>query len=148
MQPAEFLTNFTEDLLSREDLEWMLSDAEVSGARHVLMAFTTDSNTIPRVNVVFSYMAGVGLIEWLRVEVLVSKDIEAASFFTKQYSDLIRGGGEVIVRGDGISVFYRVDARTEVRRLRDYVQAVAEVIGVSVGVLRYVGYTLIPDESL
>lgn len=148
MQPAEFLSDFTEGLLNREDLEWILSDAEASGFKQVLITFTTDSDVIPRVNLIFSYTAEVALVEWLRVEVLISRDVEATSFFTKQYPELIKSRGEVVVRSDGISVFYKVSTQSKSRKLRDCVKTVAEIVGARVGVLRYIGYTLMPEESL
>lgn len=148
MQSVELLSDFTEGLLSMEDLGWMLSDAEASGCKQVLITFTTDSNIIPQVNLIFSYTAEVGLVEWLRIEILISKDIDATAFFTKQYPELIESKGEVVVRSDGISVFYRVSTQPETRKLRDYVKTVAEIVGANVTVLKYASYTLVPEEHL
>ncbi len=143
----DVLISFTEGLLRLEDLEWILSDVEASGLKHVLISFTTDSELIPQVNLIFSYLPEVDLIEWLRLEVLVSQDVEASSFFTRYYQELIKSGGEVLVRSDGISIFYRIGNASRFKSLRDYVGIVSSVLNTTVKELRYVSYGLIPAEG-
>ncbi|MEM2020662.1 MAG: hypothetical protein QXP80_00345 [Zestosphaera sp.] len=145
--PVDMLIDFTEGLLRLEDLEWILSDVEVSGLKQVLISFTTDSELIPQVNLIFSYLPEVGLIEWLRLEVLVSQDVEASSFFTEYYPELIKSGGEVLVRSDGISIFYKVGDVSRFKSLRDYVGVVSNVLNTAVKELRYVSYGLVPAEG-
>ncbi|MEO3994072.1 MAG: hypothetical protein QN229_07205 [Desulfurococcaceae archaeon TW002] len=147
MFPLEKLINFIGSLISLKDLEWILSDLESSGFKEALISFVTNSQILPYVNVIFSYLGEVELIEWVRVEITISKDIEALSFFTKYYPALIKSGGEVIVKSDGISVFYKVKLTDETRKLVDYVAKVAELIGTEVSVLRYSGYTLVSSGN-
>lgn len=147
MFPLGKLVDFIEGLVSLRDLEWILSDLESSGFKEALISFVTDSQIIPHVNVIFSYLGGVELIEWVRVEITLSRDIEALSFFTKYYPALIKSGGEVIVRSDGISVFYKVKLVDETRKLADYVAEVAKLVGTEVGVLRYSGYAIVSSGN-
>ncbi len=145
MFPLEKLIDFVGGLVPVEDFEWILSDLESSGSKEAIMFFVTNSRILPNVNVIFSYLCGVGFIEWVRVEIAISKDIEALSFFTKYYPELIKSGGEVVVRSDGISVFYRVKLVSETRKLVDYVTEVAKMVGTEVNELRFSGYTIIAD---
>ncbi len=146
MFPLEKLIDFVGGLVPVEDFEWILSDLESSGSKEAMMFFVTNSRILPNVNVIFSYLCGAGLIEWVRVEIAISKDVEALSFFTKYYPELIRSGGEVVVRSDGISVFYRVKLVGETRKLVDYVAEVAKMIGTEVNELKFSGYTIIVNE--
>lgn len=146
MFPLEKLVDFVKGLVSFEDLEWILSDLESSGFKEALISFVTNSRLLPYVNVIFSYLSEAELIEWMRVEITISKDVEALSFFTKHYPELTRSGGEVVVRGDGISVFYKVKLTGETGRLIDYVTKVAELVGAKVSELRYSGYMIISSD--
>jgi len=143
MFPLEKLIDFVGGLVPVEDFEWILSDLESSGSKEAMMFFVTNSRILPNVNVIFSYLCGAGLIEWVRVEIAISKDVEALSFFTKYYPELIKSGGEVVVRGDGISVFYKIRLVSETRKLMDYVSEVAKIVGTEVSELRFSGYTII-----
>ncbi|MEM0244849.1 MAG: hypothetical protein QXV93_02925 [Zestosphaera sp.] len=147
MLSLEKLVDFIGDLVPFEDLEWILSDLESSGFKEVLISFVTNSQLLPYVNVIFSYLSEVELIEWVRVEIIISKDIEALSFFTKHYPELIKSGGEVIVKSDGISVFYKIRLAGEAEKLVDYVTKVADLVGTEVSELRYFGYTIISSGS-
>ncbi|MEM3142813.1 MAG: hypothetical protein QW656_06315 [Zestosphaera sp.] len=147
MLSLEKLVDFIGDLVPFEDLEWILSDLESSGFKEVLISFVTNSQLLPYVNVIFSYLSEVELIEWVRVEIIISKDIEALSFFTKHYPELIKSGGEVIVKSDGISVFYKIRLAGEAEKLVDYVTKVADLVGTEVSELRYSGYTIISSGS-
>lgn len=148
MFPLEKLVDFVKGLVSFEDLEWILSDLESSGFKEALISFVTNSRLLPYVNVIFSYLSEAELIEWVRVEITISKDVEALSFFTKHYPELTRSGGEVVVKSDGISVFYKVRLTGETRKLTDYVAKVAELVGAKVSELRYSGYMIIsPDDD-
>jgi len=142
MLPLEKLIDFIGGLVPFEDLEWVLSDLESSGFKEALISFVTDSQILPYVNVIFSYLSEVELIEWVRVEIAVSKDIEALSFFSRYYPELVRSGGEVVIRSDGISVFYKIRLVSETKKLMDYVTMVAELIGTKVSKLSYSGYAL------
>lgn len=146
MFPLEKLIDFIGGLVSTEDFEWILSDLESSGFKEVLISFVTDSHVVPYVNIIFSYLSEVELIEWVRAEITISKDIEASSFFTKYYPELIKSGGEVVIRSDGISVFYKIKLSTETKKLIDYVTMIAKLLGVEVGELRYSNYAIIPSS--
>lgn len=150
MFPLEKLIDFIGGLVSLEDLEWILSDLESSGSKEALISFATNSLLLPYVSVIFSYLSEVELIEWVRVEIAISKDVEALNFFTKHYPELARSGGEVVVRSDGVSVFYKVRLVGETRKLVDYVNEVAELVGAEVSELKYSGYMIIPsgDDQL
>lgn len=142
MFPLKKLIDFIGDLVPLEDFEWILSDLESSGFKEALISFVTDSQILPCVNVIFSYLSEVELTEWVRVEIMVSKDIEALSFFTKYYPELVKSGGEVVIKSDGISVFYKIRLVSEAKKLMDYVTMVAKLVGTEVSKLSYSGYAL------
>lgn len=147
MFPLEKLVDFVGGLAPLEDFEWILSDLESSGFKEALMIFVTNSQILPYVNVIFSYLGEVGLIEWVRVEIMISKDIDASSFFTRYYPELIKSGGEIVVKSDGISVFYKVRLAGEAKKLIDYVTRVAELVETKVSELRYSGYMIISSDN-
>jgi len=134
----EDLMRFLGDYVKLDDILWLLSDSEVHSYGQVIISFNTNSKVVLGVNVIFTHRLGGGL-EDVRVEFLISTDISASKFLSSQYTDLIKSGAEVLVKKEGISVFYRVKSlgNTSLKQYVDNVCKILEIDSINLSFLKY-----------
>lgn len=143
MHTYEDLIHFLSDYVKLDDILWLLSDSEVHSYGQVIISFNTNSKVVLGVNVIFSHRLGGGL-EDVRVEFLISADVSASKFLSSQYTDLIKSGAEVLVKKEGISVFYRVKSLSDAG-LKQYVDSVCKILGTDPINLSFLKYSFLED---
>ncbi len=143
MLTYENLRNFLSDYIKLDDILWIISDSEIHGYKQVMISFTTDSKVILGVNVIFSHKFEDEL-EDVIVEFLISPEISASKFLTTQYTDLIKSGAEVLIKKEGISIFYRVKSLSNTS-LKQYVDRVCNILGVDSINLNFLKYSFLED---
>lgn len=138
MHTYEDLMRFLGDYVKSDDILWLLSDSEVHSYGQVIISFNTNSKVVLGVNVIFTHRLGGGL-EDVRVEFLISTDISASKFLSSQYTDLIKSGAEVLVKKEGISVFYRVKSlgNASLKQYVDNVCKILEIDSINLSFLKY-----------
>ena len=126
------------DTIPPHELSWLFSEADVEqGNTIVLKLRTGESKLIEGANLIIHYIPGSGAVRSAAVEVLVKADISAREFMAEIYPKLIKEGFEVIVKGDGISVFRRFHVRVTSETLRKIINKACRIIGEECPVIKY-----------
>ncbi len=93
-------------LIPPDELEWLAAEADVEQTKTIILHFKVNKATLVEgVNLLINYIPGSGRITGVKVEVLITNEVGAKKFITETYPQLIKEGYEVVVKGDGISVF-------------------------------------------
>lgn len=117
------------ELVPAEELEWLAAEADVEHAKTIILHFKVKGGRLVEgVNILLSYIPEDGRVTGCRVEVLITHEVGAKKFITETYPRLISEGYEVVVKGDGISVFRRLHTAPAGEAVMRHVMKVCNIL--------------------
>jgi len=140
-----------EELTKPLNLIEAFEEANEVSARYIILRFKSmNSKYVEGINIILRYLPHTSLVIWGRIEVLVSRDIPAKEFLTRIYNELIKSKAEVLVKADGISVFYKLNTASANEFKADLIRKISECLRIIEGTrdvnLVYEGFKVLNHE--
>lgn len=138
------------NLISSSEITWALAEAENELAKYIVFGFKPrceDKSFMEGVNVIVRYDPVNELILWIEIEFLISTSVSAKDFFGRISGYVMRLGGKVVVKEDGISFIFRVKPEDFIEKLKELIEEVSKLFSESVKSLEYIGYEVLQQNG-